>query len=113
MPTRLRFTTLQCHVLDELWRHGPLSVHALSRHLTQTPFLTIRLALRRLERKGVVRRCDPFLFEPTITRSLACESVLDSFGLEDGRARRVIRRLLDTERLTLAEMREVVESAGS
>lgn len=67
MKTR-RYTPLQSQVMDLLWRDGPLSVYALRDRMPGIPYSTIHMTVRRLERKGAVRRGRQFEFEPA-TRS--------------------------------------------
>ena len=104
---KVRFTKLECEVMEMLWRHGAASAHEVRARLPEKPYSTIHMAMRRLEKKHAVRCRDLFTFEPAVSRSAACESLLSAYvGLTDETVVQVMRYFLETGRLTLADVRE-------
>jgi BlaI family penicillinase repressor len=110
-----RVTKFELQLLEKLWKLGPASVREVQESLPEKDrpaYTTVQTMVYRLEEKGVVRRVKKVgkahVFEATLTRSEVHGSLirelLDVFG---GSPSPVVSHLIETGRLTLADVREM------
>jgi predicted transcriptional regulator len=114
MRTR-RITKFEFQLLEKMWDLGPSSVREIQESLPeehQPAYTTVQTMFYRLEEKGAVRRVkkvgNAHIFEAVLTRRAAhrrlITDLLDLFG---GSAAPVVSHLIETGKLTLADIRAV------
>ncbi len=102
-------------IMQALWSLERASIREVQEYLPERKrgaYTTIQTMVRRLEEKGAVRRVkkigNAYIFEPTFSRSLAHNKIvselLDLFG---GSVRPLMAHLLETGRLSLADIQEL------
>jgi BlaI family transcriptional regulator, penicillinase repressor len=110
-----RITRFEFQLLEKLWVFGPLSVREVQESLPkeQRPaYTTVQTMIYRLEEKGAVRRLkkigNAHVFEAVLTEKAAhrrlISDLLDFFG---GSPAPVMSHLIETEKLTLADVRAI------
>lgn len=108
-----RVTKFEFQLLEKLWTLGPSSVREIqeSLHASHRPaYTTVQTMIYRLEEKGAVRRVkkigNAHVFEAVFTREAVhrklISDLLDLFG---GSPEPVVSHLIDTGKLTLADVR--------
>lgn len=115
-----RLTRLELEVMEHVWGRGEVSVREicdaipLQRRPAYTTILTI---IQRLEAKAAVRRTrrvgNAHLYESIITRRSALQRVADEFIALFGGAQPLVAHLVETGRLTLADVRAIEEATGA
>jgi BlaI family penicillinase repressor len=117
--THQRLTKFELEVMDVLWDSGALSVRELMEKLPSTrrpAYTTVQTIVNRLEEKGALRRTrkigNAFLFEAVLARRAAYQRVLDDFlELFGGSARPLVAHLMESGKLTLADLKALEKAA--
>lgn len=110
-----RVTRFELQLLEKLWKLGTCSVREIQEALPKEhrpAYTTVQTMIYRLEQKGAVRRVkkigNAHVFEAVLTRNAVRKRVvadlLDMFG---GSPATVMSHLVETGRLTLADIREM------
>lgn len=110
-----RITRFELQLLDKLWELGPCSVREIQESLPEhdrPAYTTIQTMIYRLEEKGAVRRVkkvgNAHVFETTLTRKVVHKRLIgDLLNMFGGSADPVVSHLVDTGKLTLADVREL------
>src|SRR5580704_5117876 len=104
----------ELEVMEEFWKHGRLSIREVQESFPETsrpPYTSIQTIVYRLEERGAVRRTrkigNAHIFEATITREAVSGRFIDDLlGLFGGRAQTVMAHLVESGKLTRADIRE-------
>ena len=104
----------ELEVMEEFWKHGRLSIREVQESFPETarpPYTSIQTIVYRLEERGAVRRTrkigNAHIFEATITRQEVSGRFIDDLlGLFGGRAQTVMAHLVESGKLTRADIRE-------
>ena len=115
---RRSLTRPELQILEVLWARGACSIRELHEALPargRPAFTTVQTVVYRLEKKKAVRCVKRIstanIFEAALTRDEAhtrlVDELLDLFG---GRPKPVMARLVDSGRLTLADIKEAEEA---
>ncbi len=116
-----RITRLELQLLEKLWTLGPSSVREVRDSLPEErrpAYTTIQTMIYRLEEKGAVRRVkrvgNANIFEAVYTRKAVhrrlISDLLDLFG---GSPAPVMSHLIETGKLTLADVRALERNLAS
>ncbi|HWW21850.1 MAG TPA: BlaI/MecI/CopY family transcriptional regulator, partial [Steroidobacteraceae bacterium] len=109
-----KLTKLELQVMEALWSGSPRSI----RNIQQTfparkrpAYTTIQTIVYRLEGKKAVRRVRKVgnfhVFEAAVTRDIAQGRLIDELlALFGGRSQPVMARLIESGKLTLADIKE-------
>lgn len=100
--------------MEEFWEHGRLSVREIQESFpeeSRPPYTSIQTIVYRLEEKGAVRRVrkigNAHIFEPVTSRQEARGRFLDDLlQLFGGRTQSVMAHLVESGKLTRADIRE-------
>jgi len=109
-----RLTKLEMRVMDALWTHGPASVRQVLETFPEADrpaYTTVQTTMYRLEAKRAIRRVkkisNAHIFEAVVSRTSAHRRIIDDLlGLFDGRPQLVMAHLIESGKLTLADLRE-------
>lgn len=110
-----RVTKFEFQLLEKLWALGPSSVREIQESLPEEhrpAYTTVQTMIYRLEEKGAVRRVkkigNAHIFEAVFTQKAVhrrlISDLLDLFG---GSPAPVMSHLIETGKLTLADIRAV------
>ena len=121
MPHRRRITKFELQLLEKLWNLGPSSVREIQESLPEEhrpAYTTVQTMIYRLEEKGAVKRVkkvgNAHVFEAVFTRKAVhrrlVRDLLDLFG---GSAAPVMSHLIETGKLTLADVRALEKELAS
>jgi len=110
-----RITKFEFQLLEKLWNLGPCSVREIQQNLPELhrpAYTTIQTMIHRLEEKGAVRRVrkagNAYIFEAVLTRKAAHRRLIDDLlHLFGGSPAPVMSHLIETGKLTLADIREM------
>jgi predicted transcriptional regulator len=116
-----RITKFELQLLEKLWTLGPSSVREIHASLPderQPAYTTIQTMIYRLEEKGAVKRVKRIgnanIFEAVCTRKAVhrrlISDLLDLFG---GSATPVMSHLIESGKLTLADVRALEKELAS
>jgi BlaI family transcriptional regulator, penicillinase repressor len=109
-----KLTGLELKIMETLWTRGQASIREMQEAFPapgRPAYTTIQTIVYRLENKKAVRRIGKVgnfhVFEAVVSRDLAQRRLIDdllaSFG---GRAQPVMAHLIESGRLTLADVKE-------
>jgi BlaI family penicillinase repressor len=109
-----RLTKLELQILDALWRLGPIPIREIQEAFPEQvrpAYTTVQTTVYRMEKKKVLKRVkkisNAHIFEATITRDAAQGRLIDELlGLFGGRIQPVVAHLVESGRLTAADVRE-------
>lgn len=109
-----KLTKLELKIMQALWDKGASSVREVLETFPakrRPAYTTVQTVLYRLESKSAVRRArkigNAHIFEAVISRNEAHRrSIDDLLGLFGGRAQPLISHLIESGRLTLADIDE-------
>ncbi|MGH8228101.1 MAG: BlaI/MecI/CopY family transcriptional regulator [Steroidobacteraceae bacterium] len=109
-----RLTRLELQVMEALWSRGALSIREIQESFpekSRPAYTTVQTMVYRLEAKQALRRAKRIgnadIFETLISRNTAQRRLIDDFlGLFGGRAQPVMMHLIETGKLTLADIQE-------
>ena len=115
----MKLTKYELELMEILWRLGEASVREIQEAIVgraRPAYTTVQTIVGRLEQKGAVRRTrqigNAFMFEPAISRKSAYRRVFDEIlGMFGGSAQNVVAHLLDSGKLTLADLESLEETA--
>jgi predicted transcriptional regulator len=114
-----RISRFEFQLLEKLWDLGPCSVREVQESLPEKDrpaYTTVQTMLYRLEEKGVVRRVkkigNAHLFQAVTTRKAVHRRLIgDLLNFFGGSAAPVVSHLLETGKLTLADIKELEKRA--
>ena len=109
-----RLSRLELQIMDTLWIRGSASIREIQENFSQADrpaYTTIQTTVYRLEAKKAVRRIKKVgnfhIFEPAISRDAAQRKLIDELlALFGGRTQPVMAHLIETGKLTLADVKE-------
>jgi BlaI family penicillinase repressor len=115
-----RVSKLELQLLEKLWELGCASIREIQEGLSskrRPAYTTVQTMIYRLEEKGAVRRVkkigNAHLFEAILTRKAVHRrligDLLDFFG---GSPAPVVSHLIETGKLTLADVQAIEETLG-
>jgi predicted transcriptional regulator len=111
--------TLEFRVLDVLWRHGPLTMQAIRDGLPEAhrpSYETARSIIYRLQERGAIRRVMKIskaqVFEAAVSRQEVEAQLIDDLAALFPNIWPLLERLMDTQRLTLDDLREAQRLLG-
>src|SRR2546421_8655923 len=109
-----KLTKLELQSMDALWTRAHASIREIQETFPEKDrpaYTTIQTTVYRLERKKVVRRVKKVgnfhIFEAAVSRNAAQRKLIDDLlSLFGGRTQPVMARLIESGRLTLADVKE-------
>jgi predicted transcriptional regulator len=109
-----KLTRLELQIMETLWTRGSASIREIQEDFPQKDrpaYTTIQTTVYRLEIKKAVRRVKKVgnfhIFEAAISRDHAQRKLVDELlALFGGRTQPVMARLIESGRLTLADVKE-------
>ena len=112
MPPKLSQPEL--YLMEELWKHGRLAIREIQESFPEPdrpPYTSIQTIVYRLEEKGAVRRVrkigNAHIFEAAVSRQEVSGRFIDDLlSLFGGRAQTVMAHLVESGKLTRADIRE-------
>jgi BlaI family penicillinase repressor len=116
-----RVSKSEFQLLAKLWDLGPSSIREIHESLPeghQPAYTTVQTMIYRLEEKGAVRRVkkigNAHVFEAALTRkAVSGRFISDLLELFDGSAAPVMSHLIETGKLTLADIRAIEKKLAS
>src|SRR3984957_9343782 len=111
----------ELELLEQLWKLGPASVREIQESLPEKnrpAYTTVQTIIYRMEEKKAVRRVKKIgkahIFEPLLTRASVyrrlIDDLLDLFG---GSPEPVMQHLVESGKLSLADIRAAEKALGS
>ena len=109
-----RLTKLELQIMEALWTRGAASIREIQESFPDADrpaYTTVQTTVYRLEAKKAVRRVkkisNAHIFEAVISRSRAQRRLIDELlGFFGGRTQPVMAHLIESGRLTLADVKE-------
>jgi BlaI family penicillinase repressor len=109
-----KLTKLELKIMETLWTRGQVSIREIQEAFpekSRPAYTTIQTTVYRLETKQAVRRVKKVgnfhIFEPTISRDTAQRKLIDDLlALFGGRTQPVMAHLIESGKLTLADVKE-------
>ena len=109
-----KLTKLEMQIMETLWSSGNASIREIQENFPEADrpaYTTIQTTVYRLEAKKAVRRVKKVgnfhIFEAAISRDTAQRKLIDELlALFGGRTQPVMAHLIETGKLTLADVRE-------
>jgi predicted transcriptional regulator len=109
-----KLTKLELKIMETLWTRGRVSIREIQEAFPEKnrpAYTTIQTTVYRLETKQAVRRVKKVgnfhIFEPTISRDSAQRKLIDDLlVLFGGRTQPVMAHLIESGKLTLADVKE-------
>ena len=109
-----KLTKLELQIMETLWTRGSASIREIQESFPdkkRPAYTTIQTTVYRLERKKAVRRVRKIgnfhIFEAGVSRDIAQRKLIDDLlALFGGRTQPVMAHLIESGRLTLADVRE-------
>jgi predicted transcriptional regulator len=119
--TDQKLTKLELQVMEALWNGGPRSIRDIQETFAarQRPaYTTIQTIVYRLEVKKAIRRVRKVgnfhVFEAVMSRDVAQRRLIDDLlALFGGRTQPVMARLIESGKLTLADIKEAEKTLRS
>lgn len=110
-----RVSRFELQLLEKLWELGPCSVREIQESLPEKDrpaYTTVQTMIYRLEEKGAVRRVkkigNAHVFQAVLTRKAVHRRLIsDLLNLFGGSAAPVMSHLIETGKLTLADIKEL------
>jgi BlaI family transcriptional regulator, penicillinase repressor len=104
----------ELEVMEELWKYGRLAIREIQEAFPEPdrpPYTSIQTIVYRLEEKGAVRRVrkigNAHIFEAVVSRQEVSGRFIDDLlSLFGGRAQTVMAHLVESGKLTRADIRE-------
>ena len=118
MPRRPTLSRLELRIMEALWTRGACSVREIHEALPEKDrpaFTTVQTMVYRLEKKRalrcVKRISNANIFDAVISRDEAHTRLIDDLlALFDGHAKPVMSRLVQSGKVTLADIREAEDT---
>jgi len=109
-----KLTKLELRIMDALWTRGQASIREIQETFPEKgrpAYTTIQTIVYRLEGKKAVRRIKKVgnfhIFEAAVSRDIAQRRLVDDLlALFGGRTQPVMAHLIESGRLTLADVKE-------
>jgi BlaI family transcriptional regulator, penicillinase repressor len=109
-----KLTKLELRIMDTLWTRGQASIREIQETFPgkeRPAYTTIQTVVYRLEGKNAVRRVKKVgnfhIFEAAVSRDIAQRKLIDDLlALFGGRTQPVMAHLIESGRLTLADVKE-------
>lgn len=109
-----KLTRLELQIMETLWTRGSASIREIQEDFPEKDrpaYTTIQTTVYRLETKKAVRRVKKVgnfhIFEAAVSRDLAQRKLIDELlALFGGRTQPVMAHLIESGRLTLADVKE-------
>jgi BlaI family transcriptional regulator, penicillinase repressor len=109
-----KLTKLELQIMDALWSQGKASIREIQETFPEKgrpAYTTIQTTVYRLEAKRAVRRIKKVgnfhIFEAAVSRDAAQRRLIDDLlALFGGRTQPVMAHLIESGRLTLADVKE-------
>lgn len=109
-----RLSRLELSIMEAVWEHGPICIRDIQETFPAKKrpiYSTIQTTVYRLEAKKAIRRVrkigNAHIFEALISRDAARGRMINDFlGLFGGRAQPLMNHLVESGKLTLADVRE-------
>ena len=109
-----KLTKLELQIMETLWSSGSASIREIQENFPaadRPAYTTIQTTVYRLESKKAVRRVKKVgnfhVFEPAVSRDAAQRKLIDELlALFGGRTQPVMAHLIETGKLTLADVKE-------
>lgn len=113
MPST-RLSKMELQIMDVMWKQGQASIREVQEAFPEKKrpaYTTIQTMVYRLEAKKAVRRVKKVgnfhIFEAAVSRELAQRKLIDEFlALFGGSAQPVMAHLIESGKLTLADVKE-------
>jgi BlaI family penicillinase repressor len=109
-----KLTKLELQIMEVLWTHGHVSIREIQEAFPEKgrpAYTTIQTMVYRLEDKKAVRRVRKVgnfhIFEAAVSRDVAQRKLIDDLlALFGGRTQPVMAHLIESGKLTLADVKE-------
>ena len=109
-----KLTKLELQIMEVLWTRGSVSIREIQESFPaqeRPAYTTIQTTVYRLEAKKSVRRVKKVgnfhIFEASVSRNAAQRRLIDDLlALFGGRTQPVMARLIESGKLTLADVKE-------
>jgi BlaI family penicillinase repressor len=109
-----RLSRLEMQIMETLWTRGESSIREVQEAFpekTRPAYTTVQTTINRLETKGSVRRVKKVgnfhIFAAAVSRDSAQRRLVDDLlALFGGRTQPVMARLIESGKLTLADVKE-------
>lgn len=109
-----RLAKLELQIMEALWTRGSASIREIQEAFPEEDrpaYTTVQTTVYRLEAKKAVRRVKKVgnfhIFEPAVSRSAAHRRLIDDLlALFGGRTQPVMAHLIESGKLTLADVKE-------
>jgi BlaI family transcriptional regulator, penicillinase repressor len=109
-----KLTKLELQIMETLWTRGSASIREIQESFPEKKrpaYTTIQTTVYRLESKKAVRRVKKVgnfhIFEAAVSRDIAQRKLVDDLlALFGGRTQPVMAHLIESGRLTLADVKE-------
>jgi len=109
-----RLAKLELQIMETLWTRGYASIREIQESFPEKDrpaYTTVQTTVYRLEAKKAVRRVKKVgnfhIFEPAVSRTAAQRRLIDDLlALFGGRTQPVMAHLIESGRLTLADVKE-------
>src|SRR5499433_1568019 len=109
-----KLTKLELQIMEALWNGGAMSIREIQEAFPERDrpaYTTVQTTVYRLEAKKAVRRVkkisNAHIFEAVVSRNAAHRRLIDDLlGLFGGRSQPVMAHLIESGKLTLAEVEE-------
>jgi predicted transcriptional regulator len=116
-----RISRFELQLLEKLWNLGTCSVREIQESLPEKErpaYTTVQTMIYRLEEKGAVRRVkkigNAHLFEAVLTRKAVYRRFIgDLLNLFGGSPAPLMSHLIETGKLTLADIKELEKTAAA
>ncbi len=113
-----RLTKLELMVMEALWNNGATSIREIQETFPEKErpaYTTVQTTVYRLENKKVVHRTkkigNAHIFDASISRNTANGKLIDNLlGLFGGSVQPVMSHLIETGKLTMADLEEAKET---
>jgi BlaI family penicillinase repressor len=109
-----KLSKLELHIMETLWSNGSASIREIQEAFperSRPAYTTIQTTVYRLEVKKAVRRVKKVgnfhIFEAAVSRNAAQRRLIDDLlALFGGRSQPVMAHLIESGKLTLADVKE-------
>ena len=113
-----KLTKLELQIMDTLWKRGSASIREIQESFpekSKPAYTTIQTTVYRLEAKKAVRRLRKVgnfhIFEAGVSRDVAQRKLIDDLlALFGGSTQPVMAHLIESRKLTLADIKEAEKS---
>jgi BlaI family transcriptional regulator, penicillinase repressor len=115
-----KLTKLELQIMEVFWTRGQVSIREIQEAFSgerRPAYTTIQTVVYRLETKKAVRRVRKVgnfhIFDAAVSRDIAQRKLIDDLlALFGGRTQPVMAHLIESGRLTLADVREAEKTLG-